>query len=83
LFKLLLSHGADPNALDNWNYTPLHESAIKGKLDVCVVLLQNGADSQIRNSDGKTAVELADASAKVLRALHSRVLMLMQTSGIS
>ncbi len=32
----LLVHGANPNALDNWNFTPLHEAAIKGKADVCV-----------------------------------------------
>lgn len=33
---MLLCQGADPNARDNWNYTPLHEAAIKGKLDVCI-----------------------------------------------
>ena len=65
LFQLLLSHGANVNACDNWNYTPLHEAANKGKLDVCVVLLQNGADIQIRNTDNKTAIDLADTVAKV------------------
>lgn len=34
--SLLLCQGADPNARDNWNYTPLHEAAIKGKIDVCI-----------------------------------------------
>ena len=34
--QLLLGHGADANARDNWNYTPLHEAAIKGKIDVCI-----------------------------------------------
>lgn len=34
--SLLLHHGADANARDNWNYTPLHEAAIKGKIDVCI-----------------------------------------------
>lgn len=34
--SLLLIQGADPNARDNWNYTPLHEAAIKGKIDVCI-----------------------------------------------
>ena len=33
---LLLKHGADPNSRDNWNFTPLHEAAIKGKVDVCI-----------------------------------------------
>ncbi|XP_043916872.1 poly [ADP-ribose] polymerase tankyrase-1 [Protopterus annectens] len=64
--SLLLSHGADPNARDNWNYTPLHESAIKGKIDVCIVLLQHRADPNIRNTDGKSALDLADPSAKAV-----------------
>ncbi|MEQ2213658.1 hypothetical protein XENOCAPTIV_018679, partial [Xenoophorus captivus] len=34
--SLLLCQGADPNARDNWNYTPIHEAAIKGKIDVCI-----------------------------------------------
>ena len=34
--SILLAHGSDPNARDNWNFTPLHEAAIKGKVDVCI-----------------------------------------------
>lgn len=34
--SLLLAHGADPNARDNWNFTPFHEAATKGKIDVCI-----------------------------------------------
>uniref|UniRef100_A0A8C7A4H6 Poly [ADP-ribose] polymerase n=1 Tax=Nothoprocta perdicaria TaxID=30464 RepID=A0A8C7A4H6_NOTPE len=64
--SLLLCQGADPNARDNWNYTPLHEAAIKGKIDVCIVLLQHGADPGIRNTDGKSALDLADPSAKAV-----------------
>ncbi|NWW47940.1 TNKS2 protein, partial [Pedionomus torquatus] len=64
--NLLLRHGADPNARDNWNYTPLHEAAIKGKTDVCIVLLQHGAEPTIRNTDGRTALDLADPSAKAV-----------------
>uniref|UniRef100_A0A8C4R2Z1 Poly [ADP-ribose] polymerase n=1 Tax=Eptatretus burgeri TaxID=7764 RepID=A0A8C4R2Z1_EPTBU len=64
--NLLLHQGADPNARDNWNYTPLHEAAIKGKIDVCIVLLQHGADPTIRNTDGKTALDLAEPTAKAV-----------------
>lgn len=34
--RLLLEAGAAPNTTDNWNYTPLHEAAQKGKVDVCI-----------------------------------------------
>ncbi|XP_041714449.1 poly [ADP-ribose] polymerase tankyrase-2 isoform X2 [Coregonus clupeaformis] len=64
--NLLLHHGADANSRDNWNYTPLHEAAIKGKSDVCIVLLQHGAEPTIRNTDGRTALDLAEASTKAV-----------------
>ena len=36
MVAILVKHGTDPNARDNWNFTPLHEAAIKGKVDVCI-----------------------------------------------
>uniref|UniRef100_A0A2K6SV98 Poly [ADP-ribose] polymerase n=1 Tax=Saimiri boliviensis boliviensis TaxID=39432 RepID=A0A2K6SV98_SAIBB len=80
--NLLLRNGADPNARDNWNYTPLHEAAIKGKIDVCIVLLQHGAEPTIRNTDGRTALDLADPSAKaVLTECKLLILFLYSRSG--
>ncbi|XP_070782929.1 poly [ADP-ribose] polymerase tankyrase-2-like [Enoplosus armatus] len=64
--SLLLRHGADANSRDNWNYTPLHEAAIKGKIDVCIVLLQHGAQPIIRNTDGRTALDLAEPPTKAV-----------------
>lgn len=86
--SILLAHGADPNARDNWNFTPLHEAAIKGKIDVCIsksppsprsshsilsfspppppALMQNKADCSIRNTDGKTALDLSDPSTRLV-----------------
>jgi len=65
---LLLRAGADPNARDNWSYTPLHEASIKGKNDVCVMLLQHGADNTLRNTEGKTALDVADPLTKPVLA---------------
>lgn len=45
--SLLLHHGADANARDNWNYTALHEAAIKGKTDVCI-----GTKTHSRSNSG-------------------------------
>uniref|UniRef100_T1I1W7 Poly [ADP-ribose] polymerase n=1 Tax=Rhodnius prolixus TaxID=13249 RepID=T1I1W7_RHOPR len=64
--RLLLEAGANPNTRDNWNYTPLHEAAIKGKVDVCIALLQHGADVTVRNTEGKTAVEVADSATRAV-----------------
>lgn len=36
----------------------------QGKIDVCIALLQHGADASIRNTEGKTALELADPVTK-------------------
>jgi len=62
----LLRHSADVNARDNWNFTPLHEAGIKGKVEVCIALLQHGGDATIRNTDGKTAQDLAETTAKLV-----------------
>jgi tankyrase len=56
--QLLIKYKANVNALDNWNWTPLHESCLKSKLDVIMCLLRNGADMGIKNLDGKTAIEI-------------------------
>ncbi|XP_015120588.1 poly [ADP-ribose] polymerase tankyrase [Diachasma alloeum] len=44
-----------------------------GKIDVCIALLQHGADPNIRNTEGKTALELAEPATKpVLTGEHRK-----------
>ena len=38
---------------------PLHEAARTGDTEMVKVLLQTGADPQLRSNDGKSAAELA------------------------
>ena len=54
------------NQSDAWGYAPLHEAAIKGKADVCIGLLQSGANHQATNGDGKTPMELAEGRWKIV-----------------
>jgi tankyrase len=71
--QILLEKGANPNACDNWNYSPLHESVSKGKIDVCLALLQHGANAELRNSENKTPLDLADANTKpILTGEHRK-----------
>lgn len=62
--QILLSAGANANASDNWGYTPLHEASAKGKIDVSLILLQHSANPELRNSENKTPLDLADANTK-------------------
>lgn len=41
-----------------------HESVSKGKIEVCLALLQHGANAELKNSENKTALDLADANTK-------------------
>lgn len=56
---MLIKHGAYVNAPDLWQFTPLHEAASKSRVEVCSLLLSNGADPMILNCHSKTAIDLA------------------------
>lgn len=60
--KQLLIKGANPNARDGGQMTPLHAAAIHGELEVFRLLLDNGADITAKTVRGKTALELADTN---------------------
>lgn len=55
---MLLASGASPQVADLWKVTPLHESAAKGKFEICKLLLKHGADPAKKNRDGATALDL-------------------------
>lgn len=52
-------HGACVNAMDLWQFTPLHEAASKNRVEVCSLLLSHGADPTLLNCHGKSAVDVA------------------------
>jgi hypothetical protein len=59
--KLLIDKGADVNCVAIDASTPLMWAAKFGKKDMVKLLLANGADSSMRNSVGKSALDLATA----------------------
>jgi tankyrase len=58
VIELLLEHGANVNAADRWQWTPLHESCMRAKLDVALLLVRKGADVNRKNLDGMSAIDL-------------------------
>jgi len=51
---MLLENGADPDATDHFESTPLHRAAAKGNLKMVQILLQHNASVNIQDSEGNT-----------------------------
>jgi ankyrin repeat protein len=57
--RVLLAHGADPNATQVGGFTPLFSAATGNRLDLVEMLIESGARAQHRSDLGKTAAEFA------------------------
>ncbi len=62
--RVLLSHGADVDALDEHGQTALMIAAQRGEFDCVLLLLEAGADRALRSKDGNTALDHAKANLK-------------------
>ncbi|GHU16644.1 hypothetical protein FACS189472_02140 [Alphaproteobacteria bacterium] len=60
----LLAKGADVNAKDGKDNTPLHLAAIYGPTEVAELLLDRGADVYAKNNKGNTPLHLAAKSGQ-------------------
>lgn len=56
---VVVQHGACVNAMDLWQFTPLHEAASKNRVEVCSLLLSHGADPTLLNCHSKSSVDMA------------------------
>lgn len=54
-----LSKGGNINARDLQGWTPLMHAASKGHLEICLLLLQHGADPSVQNRLGYSALDIA------------------------
>jgi len=57
--RVLLAHGAPPNARQQHGWAPIHAAAQNGDRPMVDLLLQHGADPKIANDEGKTPAAVA------------------------
>lgn len=66
LCTVLLNRDATlSNAVNTSLRTPLHEAAARGHVATVVVLVEKGADTQLRTKDGETAIAIAKVKGQV------------------
>ena len=74
--RMLLEHGADPNAMTRWGHTALHQALHRDNRLVNIALfLDHGADPALENiHDGRSAISMAARRGRgdVLRLLEER-----------
>lgn len=57
--KMLIEAGAEVNVTQNARITPLHIAAQQGNIEMIIVLLENGANIQVKTDNGFYASDLA------------------------
>ncbi|XP_067129210.1 protein phosphatase 1 regulatory subunit 12A-like isoform X2 [Centruroides vittatus] len=73
VMSILIKAGADVNAQDNDDWTPLHAAAHWGQREACEMLVESLADMTIVNSAGQTCFDVADPElVKVLEELKKK-----------
>jgi ankyrin repeat protein len=57
--RILLDAGANANARQHGDNTPLHTAAFRADRELAELLLARGADPSAKNADGQTAADIA------------------------
>jgi ankyrin repeat protein len=72
--RLLNAHPKDVNSLGGYHKTPLYAALDKGHLNIAMLLLERGADVEIRGPRGQTAIYISSSRgyAELVRLLIDR-----------
>ncbi|MBC8134847.1 MAG: ankyrin repeat domain-containing protein [Fibrella sp.] len=80
--RLLLASGADPSRV-GWedHFTPLGQAVRGGHLEAARLLLQYGADPNVPNDSGNTAIHAWEWNAQLPNDSQYRVIALLKKHG--
>lgn len=77
LFEPFIAKGFEVNILDRYKQSPLHRAAYAGSYESIIKLIQLGADLNLRNTHGDTALTVAcfahHQDDRVIKALGGNV----------
>jgi ankyrin repeat protein len=71
--RLLLRHGADPNAKQHGGFTPLMAAAFHNSRELAEMLIARNANIEVRNDEGKTAADIATGVGNMELAARLRL----------
>ena len=71
--QVLLDRGADVNVTQAGGWTPLHEAANHGNIELVRLLIHHGADKAARSDDGRSPLHMAQ------QGHHDAVVALLQS----
>ncbi|KAL3473030.1 hypothetical protein BJX99DRAFT_234345 [Aspergillus californicus] len=72
MVSLLIKHGAEVNAVDNYGRSALMEAALFGRVDNVKVLLEHNADKNTQDAENRLATDFARDNYKNQRVRYER-----------
>ena len=73
---LVEEHGADVNARDHNGYSPVHNAASRGDIDMIRYLVDKGADVMVVSRRGQTTVDMANGPQQRIQPFPEAMLLL-------
>ena len=73
--ELFTGKGIPINAVNIYGYTPLMEAAVRGHSEIVRVLIKNGARIDLKDNNGKTALQMAESNN------HREVIQILKSAG--
>jgi ankyrin repeat protein len=69
---LLIAHGADPNSRTVNGSTALHQASKFGRIEIVRLLIEHGANVEVKNDEGETPLDILVLSGEHVASSENR-----------